>query len=330
MSGCITSGARDTALIVQAGPGPYDWDANDATKPKRYMVTGAPISADPQEIVSQRLNGSYDMATNDINYGNVPVEGSIRLEPGIEELTHWLPRILNDAAETVSGAQVFESGTDFGIGVSQFGVLQKIGPLYMEYQGGEVNVATFEADSGGILKLDMQCIFRGYEDVSANAAALDSAIENAELITDNGADAIMMKHGMLTVDSSSREFESFSLNIDKKLVGRHFASEFANCIAPSDLREFTLTTNNPYNANIEAIRKTLKNGLTGVILFDLGDGRSVTFTPGRLKAPEKSPAVEGPGDVPFNLDMRVLEHVDNDTPANSLPALSVAVDLTTT
>lgn len=270
-------------------------------------VSPIDTSSEPFEFVSESLRQTIERSESEgirgtrsrhgerVTQGLKRVGGSITLNPSPTELDKILPRILG-AAESSDSFALDETLPEFLV------CIDRIVKVHT-YSGCKVSRATFAGSAGQKMTLTLDIV--GKSESEGNAGTFPSITIDAE-------ECYMVFQAVLTLDSTAREFESFSLVIDNMLDTKFRNSQTATDISPSDrMVELTLTT--PYTSAESALYSTPAagsvrlTGISGSLVFTSGSN-SLTFTLNSLKPQSQTPVVNArTGEVELQLVYRAYK-----------------------
>lgn len=246
-----------------------------ATKQLQNVNCG--IGKTGQIINKEGARGSRSRHAGNATSGPYSVGGPLSVQPSPDELRVLLPYILG-TAETGSGS----SGSPYIYALANtlpdmVVVQEKIAKVFT-WDGCKVNTARFSASAGSptlTLDLDVQ----GKTEAIGNAASFPS-IGSTLSVTQPW----LFHNLVLTLNSSARVCDNFSLTIDNALMLDRFLNSVTRTDLPETDRTITLEVDNPYSVTDLALYDLAIAGIAGSAVFTNGTN-ILTFTFANLKAP---------------------------------------------
>lgn len=234
------------------------------------------------------LRGTRSQVVERVAQGIKVVGGWIRMNPSTREIDRLLPRILG-AAESSDSFALDDTLPTFGV------LIDRVGETF-EYQDCYINRAIFRSRENGLLELLLE-IFGTDEATGTTFPASPEAIDSLNLYT--------MTQGVLTAQSSARNFNQFVLDINNHIGRTWNNSRTATCLVPAD-RTITLSTSTPFDSTYKTLFTTPVTsaaGAAGTLVFTNGSN-VLTFTFANLNANPVSPSVPGRSEIrlPLNYD----------------------------
>lgn len=260
--GTFSRVAIDTAL-------PFD------TSSIPIEIVGAESLAESQVIdETGGTTGTTEHISERTRLGQKRCSGTIRIACSRLALDTLLPLILGGS----------ESTNVFGLEdtLPEFYMMVDRDEKVYTYAGCRVSRATFSGSSGQMVFLDL--------DIEAETETEGDAGTFPVLATPTET-PYRMEDGVLTLQSSTREFNEFSLVIENQLDTERFENSLTRIDIPLLDRVITLGTNHPWStANLDLIKQDLA-GAGGSLVFTNTELTSniLTFTFGTIQYPTKTP-----------------------------------------
>ncbi len=228
------------------------------------------------------LRGTRSHAAERTRDGTYQVNGAIRLHATPAMLDLLLPRILG-ATEASDVFALAETLPDFAI------LVDRVTKRFL-YDGCKVNQATFRAQAGGPLELEIQVVGKT-EVVAATAFPAISAPVDPPYVWH---DCVCVLNG------SARVVTEFELVIDNALNARFSNSQTATDIHSTD-RIVTCNVTVPYTASEEDLYDTNVGG-AALATFTFTNGNySTLFSIPKLQFPANSPVVQSREEILLSL-----------------------------
>ncbi len=228
-------------------------------------------------VESNGLRGTRDRFSTNVNIGPYDVGGLVPMDVRPDTMDFWLYRILGGAenndvfvpAETLPTMVV---AVDRGADVATFA-------------GCKVNTATFSAQSGEDLRLEM--------DIQGTTESIGDAGSFPDISNTLSVEQpYIFHHGVLSVGSSSWEFRRFRLVIDNVLILDRYMNTDHRTSLPEGDRIVTLQTENPWTSSEKASLYDVGiAGMAGALVFTNGTN-VLTATFANLKVPVSPPVVQ--------------------------------------
>lgn len=260
--GTFSRVAIDTAL-------PFD------TSSIPLEVIGAESLAESQVIdETGGTTGTTEHISERTRLGQKRCSGTIRLAASRLALDALLPFILGGS----------ESTNVFGLEdtIPEFYMMVDRDEKVYTYAGCRIARATFSGSSGQMIFLDL--------DIEAETETEGDAGTFPVLATPTES-PYRFEDGVLTLVSSTREFNEFSLVIENQLDTERFENSLTRIDIPLLDRIITLGTNHPWStANLELIKQDLA-GAGGSLVFTNTEVATniLTFTFGTIQYPTRTP-----------------------------------------
>jgi len=258
--------------------------ARDTVSPIDTSSTGMElvsfgITETVEHLQTNGIRGTRSLSKERNREGLKRVGGPITWHPSPLDLDFFLPCILG-AAENADAFAVDEALTSFVMGVDLVADAFEYGDLF-------VNKATFRGAAGQLVELTLDCIGEAKTDLSYPSLTLGVAA---------GDVPYRFFEGVLTLESSAREMESFELTIDNQLATLFRNSQTATAISPQN-RIVMLTVETPYTSSEVGLNTAAFAGAAGSLVFTNGN-MSTTFTFGNLQLnPKTTPVVNGKSEI---------------------------------
>lgn len=254
---------------------------------KQLEHMGCSIGKSGTHVPSHGVRGSRSHIAESVNDGPYSVGGGLRLEPRPDDLDDLLPWIMG---ATFSGSTITIGDTL----TDRFVTVDKVAKVYT-YAGCRVNTATFRSAAGQNLALELDV--QGKTETEGNAGtfpAISASLSNLQ--------PYIHHQGVLTLDSTAREFDNAVLTIDNALILDRFFNSQTRIELPSDDLTVSLEIDNPFTATDIALYNLAVAGIAGSLVYTNG-ARSVTFSFANLKAPAQIIAAAQRGEtihrIPF-------------------------------
>lgn len=260
--GTFTRVAIDSALPFDSGSIPIE-------------IVGSESLVETQTIdETGGITGTTEHIAERTRLGRKQCSGSIRLACSPLALDTLLPLIMGGTA----------SGEEYTLADSlpEFYLMIDRSEKVYTYAGCRVARAVFTGSSGQMIFLDL--------DIEAETETESSAGSFPELTTPTES-PYRMEDGVLTLQSSEREFSEFSLTIENQLDTERFENSLTRIDIPLLDRVITLSTDHPWSsANTDLIKQDLE-GAGGTLVFTNTEdsGNALTFTFGTIQYPTRTP-----------------------------------------
>jgi hypothetical protein len=243
-----------------------------------FEVLSCDLKASGSHHDPSGLRGIRDHQSERVRGGNTAVRGTIEMEPSPEEWALLLPWILG-------GTPV---GTSFPIAdvlSSRFVQVDRVAKVHT-YASVYVNSATIRGSEGLPVSLSLDLI--GTTETEGNAGTFPA-------ITPLNTPPFMFAEGVLTLLSSARSFQDFTLTINNALDVKFFNSPTATRIRPTD-RIVTFDAMVPYDTVNADLYNQAVAGAAATLVFTPPAphaGYSMTVTFGTLQFPHETPTISG-------------------------------------
>lgn len=263
--GTFTRVAIDTAL-------PFD------TSSIPIEIVGAESLAESQTIdETGGTTGTTEHISERTRLGQKRCSGSIRVPASRLALDTLLPLILGGA----------ESTNVFGLEdtLPEFVMMVDRDEKVYTYSGCRIAKATFSGSSGQMVMVDL--------DIEAETETEGDAGTFPSLATPTET-PYRFEDGVLTLQSSTREFTEFSLVIENQLDTEFFQNSLTRVDIPLLDRIITLGTNHPWStANLDLIKQDLAGAGGSLVLTNTELTSNVlTFTFGTVQYPTRTPGTQ--------------------------------------
>jgi len=228
------------------------------------------------------MRGIRDHQSERCRQGNETIRGAIEMEPSPEELALLLEWILGGT----------KSGNNYPIAdtlSSRYVQLDRIAKVHT-YAGVYVNQATFRGSEGQPVRLTLDLI--GQTETEGNAGTFPA-------ITPLTTPPFMFAEGVLTLMSSARSFQDFTLTINNALETKFYNSRTATRIIPTD-RIVSFEASVPYDTNSTGLYGPAVAGAAATLVFtppSPHSGYSLTFTFGAMQFAKRPATVNGKGEL---------------------------------
>jgi len=286
-----------------AGTGQQTFDSSS----ERYEFLSESMGSTTAILDGLGIHGSRSLSKNRLRRGIRQVGGTILLQPSPTDLNFWLPRIMWKA----------EAADTFALGDSAlpFGMLIDRVSDRGEYVTCYVNRATFRAQVGGLLELELDII--ATEEYTKNttptAAGALPATKPTFATGANGQPWSFHELAVLLPVATSEQVFNVELTIDNALDARFTNSQTVSSICPTD-RVITLNCTVPYDSTHEALYRSEAGG-AGSLTFTNGSS-VLTFTFVDLQGPDQAPNVTGKGEIVLNLGFTARNNATDVSPAD--------------
>lgn len=242
--------------------------------PFEFLSCG--LTATKNRIQSEGIRGTRSRFGERTADGLIDVGGSIVMNPSPAELDWLLPRILG-ADESTDTFAVADDLPEF------VAMVDKVNKVYT-YTGCKIGQATFTASAGQLVQLTLDIV--GKTESEGNSGTFPAITVNLE-------NCYVFHHGALTLHSSARVVNDFTLTINNALDVQFRNSQTASSIVASD-RIVTLSCTVPYDSDNDEIYTNERGGTyaSGSLVFTNG-GYSTTFTLNSLRGVAVGPVVAG-------------------------------------
>lgn len=271
-----------------AGVGQQTFDVNS----ERYEFLSETMSGSTAILDGLGITGSRSLGKARLRRGIRQVGGTILLQPSATDLNFWLPRIMWGTESPADQFNLGDTSQPFGI------LIDRVADRG-EYVTCHVNRATFRAQVGGLLELELEII--GTEEYTQNTTTTAGALPVTKPSFDTTANGQPWSFhdmtGTLPV-ATNEEYFSIELTIDNALDARFTNSQTVTSICPTD-RLITLNLTVPYDSNHEALYRDTTGG-AGTLVFTNGSV-TLTFTFVDLQGPDQTPTVDGKSEIVLNL-----------------------------
>ena len=273
--GSATQMAFDSALPFDTSSIPVEFISETIQKRTTHI--------DPNGI-----RGTRSHSSERVRSGTETISGNITFAASRILLDNLLPMILGGS----------ESSNAFAVAetlVTNYVMIDR-GAKVFTYSDVTVSKATFRGTQGGIVEIsiDVEC---GSETV-ASAGSFPSLNFPTEK-------PYVMSDGVLTIQSSARDFIDFELGIDNVLEADRFLNSTTRAAMPAKDRIVTLKTTHPFSSDETDLYAQAVAGAAGtLVLTNAEETDSVlTFSFAALQYPDQSPTVTGrDSEVTLTLD----------------------------
>lgn len=274
--GALAKLCLDTAAPIDTNSIPFDF----------LSFSGG---AEHQIIRTEGIRGTRSRNKERRRRGLQVVQFTVTLNPSPTELD-WLLINAIGFSESTNVFTPTESLPTFVV------CLDRVAKVHT-YAGCVVSRATFSGRAGQPLQLALDILaVSETEGASGGFPALTFDTDTMYVLSD----------GVLTLQSSARTFDDFSLTIDNKAVSRWMNSRTATSIDATD-REVLFSCSTPYTSSETDLYTTPAGssaGAAGTLTFTNGN-QSVEFAFANLIAdPAKAPPVNGRGEILLPLTYR--------------------------
>lgn len=258
----------------------------NGTFTRAYFDTALPIdsSSIPLELVGPESlaesaaidetngnTGTTEHIVERTRAGQRRSSGSIRIAASPTSLTAIMPHILG--GEGLNAGDLADVAPEFVLMIDR-------GEDVFTYAGCVISRAVFSGASGGLVYVDL--------DIEAETETGGGTAPVVATPTDS---PWRFEDGVLTLQSSTREFSEFSLTIENQLDTERFENNLTRQYIPLLDRIITLATNHPWStANTDLIKQDLAGAGGSLVLTNADVTDNVlTFTMGAIQYPSRSP-----------------------------------------
>lgn len=274
--------AMDPVTPVDTSSEPYEFISESVTRSQELLKTNG-------------LTGTIQRHANRSRQGLERVGGDIVMNVCPYDLDLILPRILG-AAESVDVFDLAET-------IPTFVMMIDRGADAALYEGCYISKAVFRGSSGQMITMTLSIL--------AKTETTGQTFPSLTLDVTAASAPFVMSDGVLTLQSSARQFNSFELTIDNQLEADFRNSTTATDIDRSNHILVTLAAEVPWiSANTDLYEEALA-GATGDITFTNG-AVSTKFEFGTLQpSPDQGPVTGGPGRIPLNIVLDAAKDSSN-------------------
>lgn len=241
-------------------------------------VKSETISKQGQILETDGIRGTRSHIVERTRTGPYSVSGQVTLAVDRVTLDTLLPYILGGSEST----NVFSVAETIG----EFVMMIDRGAKVFTYAGCRIGRATFRGSSSApVLELVL--------DIEAETETVGNSGTFPSGMTEITTKPYIFHEGVLTLQSSAREFSSFELVIDNGLIADRWMNSLTRAEILASDRIVTLGTDHPYStSNTDLYGQALAGaGATLVFTNAESSGDVLTFTMGAIQYPDKSPNV---------------------------------------
>jgi hypothetical protein len=237
-------------------------------------------------IETNGMSGTVEHNMERTREGLIRVSGSIKLACSRIVLDALLPYICG-TAEAANVFALADTIPEFYL------MIDRIDKVFT-YAGCRIAKATFSGSKGDFLYLDL--------DIEAESSVVGNAgtFPSLSKVTEK---PYLFADGALTLQSSERTFNNFSLTIENKLNTERFGNNLTRYDIPMIDRVITLATDVPWNSdNTDLIDQDL-DGAAGSLVFTHGrtSGDVLTFDMAAIQYANVDPTLTGKDVIDYPL-----------------------------
>ena len=250
--------------------------------------TGAESLSEQAEIIETGgTRGTIYYNKERTREGLKRVSGSIQVPCSRIVLDALLPYITGgDEASNVFPLE--ETNQEFVLMVDR-------GAKVYTYSGCRIARASFNGTSGQMLMLDLD--IEAETETTGNAGTFPSLTFPTEK-------PYIMEDGVLTLQSSTREFSSFNLTINNTLDTERFENALTRYTIPKTACNITLATDHPWSTDVTDLEKQDLDGAAGTAVFTNGaaSGDVLTFAMAAVQYANRTVTSPGQGTMRYPLE----------------------------
>lgn len=225
-------------------------------------------------IETNGMRGTTDHNSERTREGLKKVSGSIKVPCSRITLDALLPYILGGSEST----NIFALAET----LPEFYMMVDRGAKVFTYSGCRIAKASFNSSSGQMLMLDLD--IEAETETTGDAGSFPSLTFPTEK-------PYIMKDGVLTLQSATRQFNNFNLTITNQLNTELFENNLTRYDIPLIDREISLATDHPWDTdNVDLVKQALA-GAAGTAVFTNGaaSGDVLTFAMAAIQYANKTP-----------------------------------------
>lgn len=249
---------------------------------------GAETLSEQAEIVETNgMRGTIDHNKERTREGLKRVSGSIKVPCSRLVLDAFLPYVTGgDEASNVFPLE--DTNQEFVLMVDR-------GAKVYTYSGCRVARASFNGSSGQIMMMDLD--IEAETETTGDAGTFPSLTFPTEK-------PYIMHDGVLTLQSSEREFSNFNLTINNVLDTERFENGLTRYTIPITDRTIMLSTDHPWTTTITDMEKQALDGAAGTAVFTNGaaSGDVLTFAMAAIQYANRTVTSPGQGTMRYPLE----------------------------
>ncbi len=229
-------------------------------------------------IETNGMRGTTDHNSERTREGLKRVSGSIKVPCSRITLDALLPYIVGGSEST----NVFALADT----LPEFYMMVDRGAKVYTYSGCRIAKASFNSSQGQMLMLDLD--IEAETETTGDAGTFPSLTFPTEK-------PYIMKDGVLTLQSSARQFNNFNLTITNQLNTELFENALTRYDIPLVDRIISLATDHPWDTdNVDLVKQAL-DGAAGTAVFTNGaaSGDVLTFAMAAIQYANKTPTHQG-------------------------------------